>query len=140
MNTSDQVNKTGPDGPVGDQPADSFEGALKELEKAVQALEDGDQTLQQTLELYERGTRLLKHCHLWLSSTEQRIEQISKQADGTVEIESWEPGTPVREASTRASRAVPNGEQADPAPMDGPDASRSKEGLDPEAFEGELPF
>ena len=54
----------------------SFEQAVEELEKIVAALERGDVPLDRSIEIYERGEALKKHCETLLSAAENRIEKI----------------------------------------------------------------
>lgn len=51
-----------------------FEAAITELETIVKRLEEGDLTLEQSLELYERGVTLSRYCHGRLEQAERRIE------------------------------------------------------------------
>lgn len=54
----------------------SFEQAVEELEKIVAALERGDVALDKSIEIYERGEALKKHCEKLLGAAENRIEKI----------------------------------------------------------------
>ena len=40
----------------------SFEDALEELENITENFEDGNSTLEDAVNLYERGVKLKKHC------------------------------------------------------------------------------
>ncbi|MEO8618178.1 MAG: exodeoxyribonuclease VII small subunit [Sphingomicrobium sp.] len=60
----------------------SFEAALAELEQIVRTLEQGTAPLDQSIELYQRGDRLKRHCEARLQSAQERIEQISLGPDG----------------------------------------------------------
>jgi exodeoxyribonuclease VII small subunit len=51
----------------------SFESALQELERIVQAMESGDASLDESLAAYERGMTLLKQCQAQLTAAEQKI-------------------------------------------------------------------
>ena len=62
--------------PAPDVSALSFEQAVEELEKIVAALERGDVPLDRSIEIYERGETLKKHCETLLSAAENRIEKI----------------------------------------------------------------
>ena len=62
--------------PGPDVSALSFEQAVEELEKIVAALERGDVPLDRSIEIYERGEALKKHCETLLSAAENRIEKI----------------------------------------------------------------
>lgn len=51
----------------------TFEAALQELERIVQAMESGGAPLEEALANYERGMTLLKRCQEALTSAEQKI-------------------------------------------------------------------
>ena len=51
-----------------------LEDALEELERIVSELEEGKMSLEKSLELYERGMRLVRVCNLRLDSAQRRIE------------------------------------------------------------------
>jgi exodeoxyribonuclease VII small subunit len=55
----------------------SFEDALKRLEEIVHALEEGDLGLNQSLEQYEEGVKLLRQSYDLLQKAERRIELLS---------------------------------------------------------------
>ena len=65
----------------------SFEEALAELEKIVDALEDGDSDLDKAIHAYERGTRLKKHCEAKLKEAKARIDKISVDPEGNLTTE-----------------------------------------------------
>ncbi len=65
----------------------SFEEALGELETIVRKLEQGDVELEQSIQIYERGAALKKHCEARLKSAELKVEQIVQGADGAVATE-----------------------------------------------------
>ncbi|MGF1455287.1 MAG: exodeoxyribonuclease VII small subunit [Alphaproteobacteria bacterium] len=60
----------------------SFEQALGELERIVEQLEGGAVDLEQSITLYERGTRLKEHCDAKLKSAQSRIDKIVSGPDG----------------------------------------------------------
>ena len=60
----------------------SFEDALKQLEKIVDALERGDVPLEESIRIYERGEALKKHCDTLLKSAEDKVEKIRVGRDG----------------------------------------------------------
>ena len=60
----------------------SFEDALKRLDEIVRLLERGEAPLDQSIELYQEGDRLKRHCEARLKSAQARIEQIAFGADG----------------------------------------------------------
>jgi exodeoxyribonuclease VII small subunit len=60
----------------------SFEAALARLEEIVRILERGEAPLDQSIELYQEGDRLKRHCEARLKAAQARIEQIALGADG----------------------------------------------------------
>lgn len=54
----------------------SFEAALKELEVIVEKFEKGELTLDESISLFERGTRLAKLCSAKLDEAEARMNQL----------------------------------------------------------------
>ena len=59
----------------------SFEQAIKELTGIVNKIERGEIPLQDSLEQYERGMALIKHCKGILQKAEARIEKISLDSE-----------------------------------------------------------
>ena len=55
---------------------------MQELERIVTELEKGDLTLEQSLEMFERGVRISRECRERLTSAERRIEVLLKDGDG----------------------------------------------------------
>ncbi|MCK9564962.1 MAG: exodeoxyribonuclease VII small subunit [Methanothrix sp.] len=51
-----------------------LEKALDNLEQIVEALEEGKMTLEESLDLYEKGMTLVKLCNARLESAQKRIE------------------------------------------------------------------
>lgn len=62
----------------------SFEEALKSLEEIVQRLESGEVSLEDSIEIYGRGTYLKRHCEAKLRAAQERVDKIVVEADGTV--------------------------------------------------------
>jgi exodeoxyribonuclease VII small subunit len=60
----------------------SFEQAVSELESIVASLERGDVALDKSIEIYERGEALKKHCEALLNAAESRIEKIRMDRNG----------------------------------------------------------
>jgi exodeoxyribonuclease VII small subunit len=58
----------------------TFEQALAELEKIVVEVEQGKIGLEESIDKYEQGMKLIKYCREILESAEKRIEIISKTA------------------------------------------------------------
>jgi exodeoxyribonuclease VII small subunit len=82
------AKKAGAEGGGQELPAEirkmSFEEALKSLEEIVQRLESGEVSLEDSIEIYGRGTLLKRHCEAKLRVAQQRVDKIVVEADGTV--------------------------------------------------------
>lgn len=65
----------------------SFEMALKELERIVGRLEQGEVDLEESIALYERGQALKAHCEQKLKSAEGRLEKIVAGTKGAERTE-----------------------------------------------------
>jgi exodeoxyribonuclease VII small subunit len=70
----------------------SFEQAMTELESIVQRLESGQESLEQSISLYERGTALRTHCEGKLNQAQLKIEKITQQPDGSLKTEEFPNG------------------------------------------------
>ena len=65
----------------------NFEQALAELERIVGQLESGDVSLEDSIDIYTRGTMLKRHCESKLRAAQEKVEKIvigsSGEASGT---------------------------------------------------------
>ncbi len=64
-----------------------FEKDLEKLEKIVEALEEGELSLDESLKKFEEGIKLGRRCEKALSSAEKKIEILVKNADGDLEAQ-----------------------------------------------------
>ncbi len=62
----------------------SFEEALSALETIVQKLEKGQVSLEDSIDIYTRGTYLKHHCDAKLKDAETRIRKITTGPDGAL--------------------------------------------------------
>ena len=53
-----------------------FEAALAELESLVSQLEQGELSLEETLQRFEQGVGLVKNCQITLQRAGQKVEQV----------------------------------------------------------------
>lgn len=65
----------------------TFEQALRRLEEIVEALETEDLDLDKSLQFFEEGVHLSRHCNQQLQAAEKRIDMLLSKADGTLEAE-----------------------------------------------------
>lgn len=68
----------------------TFESRLDELEDIVSRLEGGKLGLDESLELFERGTALVKECTTVINEAEQRVSLIKQSQSGEISEESFD--------------------------------------------------
>jgi exodeoxyribonuclease VII small subunit len=78
---------------TGAKPVASFEACLDELEKVVKELENGDLSLERSLELFERGMELSETCRKQLEEAETRVEVLIRK-EGKLTAEPFRPEKP----------------------------------------------
>ena len=59
----------------------SFEDALKDLEKIVDELNNGDMELEKAITAYEKGIKLKNICEERLKNAQERIELIQNKKE-----------------------------------------------------------
>lgn len=64
-----------------DLQAMSYEQAFAELEDIVNGLESDQKTLDEAMQLFERGQALAQHCTNLLDQAELRVRQLSQPED-----------------------------------------------------------
>ena len=69
----------------------TFESSLEELERIVRQLEQGELTLEKSLELFEQGVKLSRDCQERLSQAERRIEILMRDNQGRASVRPFEP-------------------------------------------------
>jgi exodeoxyribonuclease VII small subunit len=67
----------------------TLEESLGEVTTLIDSMEQGDLSLEQSLERFERGITLIKHCQKILQEAEQKV-QILMQHNGNEELKSYE--------------------------------------------------
>ena len=67
----------------------TFEEALSQLETIAEQIERGKIGLEESIDKYEEGMALVKHCRQILSKAENKIQQLQQRADGTLEPASF---------------------------------------------------
>ena len=59
-----------------------FEDSIKELEKIVKILEEGEPSLEESLSKFEKGIKLIQACQKELEDAENTIKELTE--DGTI--------------------------------------------------------
>ena len=65
----------------------TFEAALADLEEIVKRLESGQAPLEDSIQMYKRGSALKAHCEAKLNAARLQVEQITKSLDGASGVE-----------------------------------------------------
>ena len=113
----------------------NFEQAMSRLETIVDEMENGGLPLEDLIARFDEGVRLSQVCDKRLEEAEQKIEQISQAADGTLQTEPFDPGRTDEsgdsgESSPQASPGSPSKETSAKAAAKSPKSS-SKPGREP---------
>ncbi len=66
----------------------SYEEALTELEAIVESLEDGQNQLEESMKLFERGQALVTHCGALLESAQLKVQKLAGESLVAFEEES----------------------------------------------------
>lgn len=69
----------------------NFEKTMAELEATVKKLEQGDVSLDESLELFEKGIKLSKSCQKILETAEKKVTVLLSSEDGTITEEPFAP-------------------------------------------------
>ena len=65
----------------------NFEESLKKLETIVAQMERGDISLEDSVKLFEEGTKLAEQCKQQLAEAEGKVEILIKQRNGAMKRE-----------------------------------------------------
>ena len=56
----------------------SFESAMTRLEEISAEMESGSRALEESMKLFEEGTKLIRYCNEELASAEQKIVKLTE--------------------------------------------------------------
>ena len=59
----------------------NFEKKLSELEKIIERLEDGECTLEESIELFEKGIKITGECKTTLENAQKKIIELAEIED-----------------------------------------------------------
>ncbi|MGD2100482.1 MAG: exodeoxyribonuclease VII small subunit [Desulfobacterales bacterium] len=69
----------------------TFEQSIKQLERIVQELENGELPLEKAIKKFEEGIKLTQFCSAKLDETEKKVSVLLKNADGQVVAKPFRP-------------------------------------------------
>ena len=97
---------------AGTEETKSFESMMERLEELVEKLEGGNLSLEDSIKSFEEGMNLVKQCSSVLQEAEQRIQKLTRDADGKPVVEGGREGGS-REGGVRESAGRSRREQND---------------------------
>lgn len=59
----------------------NFEAALADLENLVDSMEEGELSLEESLEAFEKGVRLTRECQQALMAAEQKVQLLMREGE-----------------------------------------------------------
>jgi exodeoxyribonuclease VII small subunit len=82
-----------------------FEEALEQIQQIGRELEDGSLGLEESLERFESGIRLIRQCHATLERAEQRIKILTDvDAEGNPKLEDFDATATLQQNKQSAGR------------------------------------
>ena len=63
-----------------------YEQAIEQLEALIEGIETGEIGLEESLEAYEKGMKLLTHCRGILNKAQIRIAELTADAEGKLQV------------------------------------------------------
>lgn len=68
----------------------TFEESMGRLEQIVRAMEQGNVPLEESLKLFQEGTKLVRGCSKLLDEAELQIKKVMTAADGSPVLEDFD--------------------------------------------------
>lgn len=96
----------------------AFEEALKQLETIAEQIERGEIGLEESIQKYEEGMGLVRHCRDVLTRAEMKIQELQQRADGTLEAVDFVPPAEIRGSASEAQRTRSSSAAAAQPPVD----------------------
>jgi exodeoxyribonuclease VII small subunit len=82
-----------------------FEAALEQIQQIGRELEEGALGLEESLERFEAGIRLIRQCHATLEKAEQRIKILTDvDAEGNPKLEDFDATSTLQQNKQSAGR------------------------------------
>ncbi len=65
----------------------NFEEALEELETLVTSMEEGELSLEESLQAFEKGIKLTRECQSALKKAEQKVQVLLDESGNTEDLD-----------------------------------------------------
>ena len=72
-------------------PVKSFEKAIEELRGIIDKLESGSLSLEDSIKLFQKGTKLIGYSHKKLNEIEKKVEILIKDSEDNLKLKEFEP-------------------------------------------------
>lgn len=63
----------------------NFEASLQQLEQLVQQMEQGNLSLEESMQAFEKGVALTRQCQQALDAAEQKVQVLMQDAEGRLQ-------------------------------------------------------
>ena len=60
--------------------SETYEAKIEQLKRIIEKIEDGNTSLDESMQLYEQGAALIKQCETLLADAELKITTLSRDA------------------------------------------------------------
>jgi len=71
--------------------SEAFEDALKKLQSIVEKMERGDLPLEEAMDSFTEGIRLVQYCHQKLEEAESKVRMLLKDQQGDWNVAPFDP-------------------------------------------------
>lgn len=68
----------------------TFEELLTQTEEAVEKLESGELSLEESMELYELGVKNLRECTLAINEAQKKVKQLIEKSSGEMKLQDFD--------------------------------------------------
>ncbi len=67
----------------------NFEASLQQLEQLVQQMEQGNLSLEESMQAFEKGVALTRQCQQALDAAEQKVQVLMQDAQGRLQEQAF---------------------------------------------------
>lgn len=71
----------------------NFEASLQQLEQLVQQMEQGNLSLEESMQAFEKGVALTRQCQQALDAAEQKVQVLMQDAEGRLQEQPFQQET-----------------------------------------------
>lgn len=71
----------------------NFEASLQQLEQLVQQMEQGNLSLEESMQAFEKGVALTRQCQQALDAAEQKVQVLMQDSEGRLQEQPFQQET-----------------------------------------------